>query len=95
MLNIVEVEFVNDMERKNEPHRLIFANRTVQILEIIDRWLSPDQYHYKVKAEDGCVYMLCHDLNTQLWEVTMFERRDELQTDEPDHLFQHRFRGQV
>jgi hypothetical protein len=51
------------------PTAFELAGRTLQILEIADRWYDPDSNYFKVVAEDGARYLLRHDLNSDLWGV--------------------------
>ncbi|MEE8278033.1 MAG: hypothetical protein V3R89_04865 [Thermoanaerobaculia bacterium] len=55
------------------PRRFSMGERTVEIREVLDAWLSPDHRYFKLRAEDGGVYILRHDLVRDRWEVTLFE----------------------
>ncbi len=49
------------------------GDRRVEVLEILDRWLAPDHRYFKVRTADG-VYILRHDVASDRWEITLFER---------------------
>ncbi len=40
-----------------------------QIREIVDRWYEIDHNCFKVRADDGGLYLLRHDLNSDQWEL--------------------------
>jgi hypothetical protein len=56
------------------PRRFRLGQREVDVAEIIDRWLSPDHRYFKVRGHDGAVYILRHDIETNRWELTLYER---------------------
>jgi hypothetical protein len=44
------------------------------VIDVLDRWLAPDHRYFKVDGDDGCRYILRHDVASGGWELTMFER---------------------
>jgi hypothetical protein len=57
------------------PRRFFLGSREVDVVEVLDRWLSPDHRYFKVLGGDGDVYILRHDMLADRWELTMFESR--------------------
>jgi hypothetical protein len=62
-----------------EPQRLHLGARTVVVSASLDRWLDPRHRYFKVRGNDGGVYLLRHDTASDHWELTLFDsgRRDE------------------
>lgn len=56
-----------------EPVSFRIGARELGVLEITDRWLSVTQSYYKVRADDGALYILRHDLPQERWEMTLFQ----------------------
>jgi len=56
------------------PRAFTLGDRRIAVQEILDRWLAPDHRYFKVKGEDGHVYIIRHDTATGRWELTMFQR---------------------
>jgi len=54
------------------PQKFTLWNHDHTVSEIVDQWLAPDYRYFKVKAEDGGIYILRHDNISQEWELTMF-----------------------
>lgn len=54
------------------PQRFHLGRRTLEIVEVLDRWLAPEHRYFKVRAEDGGVYILQHSVADDRWELTMF-----------------------
>lgn len=71
---LIQVETARDETGVETPIRLDFDGRTVAVVETIDRWPGPDYYYFKVRGEDGALYILRRDEARDLWELTMFER---------------------
>jgi len=59
---------------EEEPRAFYLGDRRIEVMEIIDRWLSPDHRYFKVRAYDGSVYILRHDEMSGEWEMTLFKQ---------------------
>lgn len=70
----VEVGCEADHRGEATPHRLAFGHRIVTVVEVIDRWLAPEHRYFKVKGEDGAIYILRHDVPADGWQLILFER---------------------
>jgi hypothetical protein len=55
------------------PVRFYLGERLVEIDEVLDRW--PDQAHryFKLRGSDAGIYILCHNMDTDRWEMIMFD----------------------
>jgi len=51
------------------PRRITIAGRTVEVLEVIDRWCEPDHRFFKLRGNDGAMYLLRHGEREDRWEV--------------------------
>jgi hypothetical protein len=47
--------------------------RVVEIVETIDQWPGQDYRYFKVKDDDGNLYILRLDEARHSWELTMFQ----------------------
>jgi hypothetical protein len=63
----------------SEPRRLHIGGRAVAVTEIIDLWLDPRHRYFKLRGDDGGIYLLRHDTINDSWEMTQYDsgRRDE------------------
>jgi hypothetical protein len=59
---------------EESPRVLWLDDRRVDIIEIVDRWLAPDHRYFKVRGEDGDLYIVRHHPSNDAWELTMFRR---------------------
>jgi len=55
------------------PMRFYIGSRTVEVREIIDRWLDPAHSYFKLRGDDDGIYILRHDQAADLWEMTLFD----------------------
>ena len=57
------------------PQRFHLKSRTIEVVEVLDRWIAPTHRYFKVKGDDDDIYILRHDTNKNSWELTLFEAR--------------------
>ena len=55
------------------------ASARCLVTEIIDRWLDPRHRYFKLRGDDGGIYLLRQDTIEDRWEMTLYDsgRRDE------------------
>jgi hypothetical protein len=56
------------------PREFQIDDRRVVVHEVLDRWLAPDHRYFKVRGNDGDVYILRHDPREDSWDLTLYER---------------------
>jgi len=56
------------------PRAFTIGGQQVFVDEILDRWLAPDHRYFKVKGDDGDMYIVRQDTTSGAWELTMFRR---------------------
>lgn len=56
------------------PRRFSLGERAIEVVEVLDRWLAPDHRYFKLRGDDGNLYILRHDVSTLTWELTLFHR---------------------
>jgi len=55
------------------PRRLYLGERTIAVIDVIDRWLAPDHRYFKVQGDDGGIYIVRLDVPADRWEMVMFD----------------------
>ncbi len=73
----IRVECYAGYRGEETPRRFFIGDRAVEVIDVIDRWLAPDHRYFKVGGGDGAVYILRHDVGSERWELTMFDRRED------------------
>jgi len=62
------------------PVRFFIGQRAIGVSEIIDRWLEPAHSYFKLRGEDGGIYILRHDQAADSWEMILFDSGTRLET---------------
>ena len=70
----VRVECYAGHRGDETPRALVIGDRRVEVVEVLDRWLAPEHRYFKVKGDDGDVYIVRYANATDSWELTMFSR---------------------
>jgi hypothetical protein len=74
---VIRVDCHAGYRGEEEPRRLFLGERRVEVVAIVDRWLGPDHRYFKLKGDDGDLYLIRYDEHTDSWELTQFERSGE------------------
>jgi len=56
------------------PRTFSLGGHRIEVAEVIDQWLAPDHRYFKVRGNDANTYIIRHDPNADLWELTMFDK---------------------
>jgi hypothetical protein len=68
-------------ERAEEsPQRFFIGQREIRVSEIIDRWLDPKHSYFKLRGDDGGIYILRYDQATDAWEMTLYDSGERHET---------------
>lgn len=70
----IRVECHAGYRGEERPIRFFLKQRSIEILDIIDQWYGPDYRYFKVRGDDGSVYILRQVQDNEDWELTMFTR---------------------
>ncbi|MFB3852813.1 MAG: hypothetical protein ACE148_03195 [Vicinamibacterales bacterium] len=70
----VRVECYAGHRGEQTPRRFWLERREVSVAEVLDAWLAPDHRYFKVRDDDGDIYILRHDGVADRWELTVFGR---------------------
>jgi hypothetical protein len=75
----IQVECYAGYRGEETPQCFYLGERRVEVADVIDRWVAPEHRYFKVRGNDGGIYILRHDNETGLWELTLFDsgKRDE------------------
>ena len=68
----VRVECYAGYRAEEAPQRFFIGRREIRVTEIIDRWLDPHNSHFKVRGDDGGIYILRYDQKAGSWDMILF-----------------------
>ena len=55
------------------PQCLYIRARRIDLVDVIDRWLSPRERYFKLRGTDRAIYILRHSVGPDRWELTLFD----------------------
>lgn len=76
----VRVECHAGYRAEESPRHFYLGTRAIEVTEILDRWLDPEYRYFKLRGDDGGIYILRHDQTTDRWEMTLFDSGTRMDT---------------
>ncbi len=75
----IQVECYSGHTANERPLRFIIGENAFEVIDIADRWYGPDHLYFKVRADDGNIYILKHieDEDKDEWELEYFMKSGE------------------
>jgi len=73
----LEVECDSGRKGDERPVRFRLDGRQYSVDELLDQWYDPETISYKVRADDGNLYILRHQTSVPdgAWELVSFRQR--------------------
>ena len=69
----IQVECYAGYRAEESPCRFFTGHRKIEVSEIIDRWLDPAHSYFKLRGDDGGIYILRYNQRADIWEMIMFD----------------------
>jgi hypothetical protein len=73
---VIRVEAYAGYKAGERPLRIQLGDRWLAVEEVVDRWYDPDAVYFRVRAEDGAMYVLRHSEPDDVWTLEAYRRRD-------------------
>lgn len=70
----IRVECYAGYRGEQEPSVFWLGERRLEVRELLDRWIGPDYRYFRVKADDGDLYVLRRDDANDRWTLGAFTR---------------------
>lgn len=70
------VECYAGYKADERPRRFTLGEHTYEVEEVLDQWYSPEALYFRVRANDGNIYILCHHEHavSDAWTLESFRR---------------------
>ena len=68
----IRVECYAGYRGEETPRAFWLGDNRLEVKEVLDRWLAPEQRYFKVQADDKSIYILRHEVQPDDWELTLF-----------------------
>lgn len=79
----IRVECYAGYRGEETPRRFFLHDRQIEVAEIIDRWLAPDHRYFKLRGNDGALYIIRKDVVQDIWQLTMYVSEPSDQSQRP------------
>lgn len=76
-MSSIRVECYAGYRGDQRPVRFVLGGKTYEVNEIDDQWYSPGAVYFRVRADDGNVYVLRHDETADQWSLEGFRAKRE------------------
>ncbi len=75
----VDVECYSGRKADDRPVRFKLEGRQYSVEAVLDQWYDPESISYKVRADDGNLYILRQQTSTPdgAWDLVSFRQRGE------------------
>jgi hypothetical protein len=70
----LRVECYSGRKANERPVRFQLGDHVYMVEEVTDQWYGPDSTYFKVRADDGNLYILRHFEVHDKWELESFRR---------------------
>jgi hypothetical protein len=71
---VVRVRCYAGYRGEEAPRSFVFGEQEVKVVAIVEAWRTPQARYFKVQAEGGTLYVLCHQERDDLWQLTATEQ---------------------
>jgi len=68
----IQVECYAGYRADQYPQRFTLGQRVIKVEAVIDQWRGVDYRYFKLRGDDGAIYILHHDEKGGRWALTMF-----------------------
>ncbi len=70
----IRVECYAGYRGEETPRRLLLDGRSIDVVDVVDRWFGPDHRYFKILGADRATYIIRQDIPNDDWEMTMYQR---------------------
>ena len=68
----IRVECYAGHRGDQRPLRFTLRGKTFEVVDVEDQWYEPDAIYFRVRADDGNLYILRHDEPQDIWTLDAF-----------------------
>ena len=71
---VLRVQCYAGRKADERPVKFQMGEREFVVEEILDQWYGPSEIYFKVRADDGNLYILRHNRSPDEWQLESFRR---------------------
>jgi len=69
----LKVQTYSGFKADERPVSFTFGEKVCWVEEVIDRWYGLDHAYFKLRGDDGNLYVLRHQTENDEWEMVLME----------------------
>jgi hypothetical protein len=69
----IRVDCYSGYRGEETPRVIWLGTRRIAVDRILDRWLAPDHRYFKLRGDDGGLYIIRHDVASLEWQMTFYQ----------------------
>jgi hypothetical protein len=77
---MIKVECYSGYRAEETPVRFYLGERSIEVSEVLDRWLDPSHRYFKLRGDDNGIYILRHSTVEDSWEMILFDSGTRTET---------------
>ena len=77
----IRVDTYDGCRSGERPLRFHIGRKRREVVDVLDRWYGEDHDYFKVRADDGGVYVLRYRRDGDAWELVQYSARGEVLAD--------------
>jgi hypothetical protein len=70
----IKVDCYAGYKAEQHPTRFALGEQILDVKEVEDQWYSPSGRYFRVRADDGNIYVLYHDEENDTWNLDAFRK---------------------
>jgi len=70
----IMVKTYSGYKADERPISFVIGTRKFEVEECLDRWYGEGYGYFKLRADDGYIYIIRHDMDTNQWELVKMEK---------------------
>lgn len=75
---MMKIACCTDYNMNESPTIFSLMNRSYKVEEVIDRWYGAGVVYFKLRANDGNIYLLKHDERQDWWDLVFYQNPEKL-----------------
>ncbi len=77
----IRVDTYDGYRSGERPLRFHLGRKRREVVEVLDRWYGEDHDYFKVRADDGGVYVLRYHRAEDCWDLMQYSAAGDARTD--------------
>ena len=70
----IKVDAYSGHKAEERPRSITIGEKCLKVEEVLDRWYGEDHEYFKLRAEDGYIYIIRYDRKGDTWEFVKTEQ---------------------